>query len=68
MFGKTVVDIVTQLSAFHPFYRNHNQRGAISQEPYVWDSVADASRTAIAARYALLPYWVHIRLSGATCA
>ncbi|KAF8532453.1 glycoside hydrolase family 31 protein [Gautieria morchelliformis] len=46
-----------QLSAFHPFYRNHNQRGANSQEPYVWDSVANASRTAIGARYALLPYW-----------
>jgi len=46
-----------QLSAFHPFYRNHNIRGAISQEPYRWDSVANASRTAIAIRYALLPYW-----------
>jgi Glycosyl hydrolases family 31 TIM-barrel domain len=52
---------IIQLSAFHPFYRNHNQRGAIGQEPYVWDSVANASRTAIAARYALLPYWVHSR-------
>jgi alpha-glucosidase len=47
-----------QLSAFAPFYRNHNQRGAMSQEPYVWDSVAKASRTAIAVRYAMLPYWV----------
>ncbi|KAG6827387.1 hypothetical protein H0H92_011985 [Tricholoma furcatifolium] len=46
-----------QLSAFTPFYRNHNVRGAIPQEPYRWDSVADASRTAIAIRYALLPYW-----------
>ncbi|KAJ7236328.1 glycosyl hydrolases family 31-domain-containing protein [Mycena rebaudengoi] len=46
-----------QLSAFAPFYRNHNQRGAMSQEPYVWDSVANASRTAIAVRYAMLPYW-----------
>ncbi|KAF8587489.1 glycoside hydrolase family 31 protein [Ramaria rubella] len=46
-----------QLSAFHPFYRNHNQRGANSQEPYVWDSVANASRIAISARYTLLPYW-----------
>ncbi|KAJ6556155.1 glycosyl hydrolases family 31-domain-containing protein [Mycena capillaripes] len=46
-----------QLAAFTPFYRNHNQRGAISQEPYVWDSVASASRTAIAVRYAMLPYW-----------
>lgn len=47
-----------QLSAFVPFYRNHNQRGALSQEPYRWDSVANATRTAIAVRYALLPYWV----------
>lgn len=27
-----------QLSAFTPFYRNHNQRGALSQEPYRWDT------------------------------
>ena len=47
-----------QLSAFAPFYRNHNTLGAISQEPYRWDSVANASRTAFAIRYALLPYWV----------
>ncbi|KAK7679938.1 hypothetical protein QCA50_016884 [Cerrena zonata] len=47
----------SQLSAFLPFYRNHNQRGALSQEPYRWDSVAEASRKAISVRYALLPYW-----------
>ncbi|WRT65354.1 uncharacterized protein IL334_002297 [Kwoniella shivajii] len=46
-----------QLSAFFPFYRNHNTKLAISQEPYVWDSVRDASIKAIHARYALLPYW-----------
>ncbi|KIJ28877.1 glycoside hydrolase family 31 protein [Sphaerobolus stellatus SS14] len=46
-----------QMSAFHPFFRNHNVRGAISQEPYVWDSVANASKIAIEARYRLLPYW-----------
>jgi hypothetical protein len=44
-----------QLAAFTPFYRNHNQTGAIPQEPFVWDSVANASHTV---RYALLPYWV----------
>ena len=49
-----------QLSAFTPFYRNHNQRGALSQEPYRWDSVANASKTAISIRYALLPYWVSL--------
>ena len=47
-----------QLSAFAPFYRNHNELSALSQEPYRWDSVANASRTAIAIRYSLLPYWV----------
>ena len=47
-----------QLSAFMPFFRNHNVYGAIPQEPYRWDSVADASRVAISARYSLLPYWV----------
>ena len=47
-----------QLSAFMPFFRNHNQRGAMSQEPYRWDSVAEASRAAIGVRYAMLPYWV----------
>jgi alpha-glucosidase len=33
-------------------------RGAISQEPFVWDSVASASIKAIQARYAMLPYWL----------
>lgn len=47
-----------QLSAFMPFYRNHNRQGAISQEPYRWASVAEASRIAITQRYTLLPYWV----------
>ncbi|KAJ7439652.1 glycoside hydrolase family 31 protein [Mycena latifolia] len=37
-----------QLSAFAPFYRNHNEKGATSQEPYVWESVTNASRVAIA--------------------
>lgn len=52
-----------QLSAFTPFYRNHNEKGALSQEPYRWDSVAEASRTAIAIRYSLLPYWVRLNFS-----
>ncbi|AEO70510.1 glycoside hydrolase family 31 protein [Thermothielavioides terrestris NRRL 8126] len=45
-----------QLSAFFPFYRNHNILGAISQEPYVWSSVAEATKTAMRIRYSLLPY------------
>lgn len=46
-----------QLSAFFPFYRNHNVISANSQEPYVWASVAEASRVAMNIRYSLLPYW-----------
>jgi len=45
-----------QLSAFFPFYRNHNVLSAISQEPYRWASVADATKIAINIRYTLLPY------------
>lgn len=45
-----------QLSAFFPFYRNHNVLSAISQEPYVWESVAEATKTAMGIRYLLLPY------------
>ncbi|PPQ71212.1 hypothetical protein CVT24_009993 [Panaeolus cyanescens] len=55
-----------QLSAFTPFYRNHNIKGAISQEPYRWDSVANASRTAIAIRYSLLPYWYTLFANSST--
>lgn len=45
-----------QLSAFFPFYRNHNELGANPQEPYRWASVIDASKTAMEIRYAILPY------------
>ena len=45
-----------QLSAFFPFYRNHNTLTANPQEPYVWASVIDASKTAMNIRYQLLPY------------
>jgi alpha-glucosidase len=42
-------------SAFVPFFRQHNTEGAIDQAPYVWPSVANASRNAIRKRYELLP-------------
>jgi alpha-glucosidase len=45
-----------QLSAFFPFYRNHNVLSADPQEPYRWSSVASATRTAMHIRYSLLPY------------
>ena len=50
----------SQLGAFYPFYRNHNTRGAVSQEPYRWDSVAKAATAAINVRYSLLNYWVRL--------
>ncbi|KAI0399857.1 glycoside hydrolase family 31 protein [Xylaria palmicola] len=45
-----------QLSAFFPFYRNHNEINAVSQEPYLWPSVTEASKKAMKIRYTLLPY------------
>lgn len=45
-----------QLSAFFPFYRNHNTLSALSQEPFRWSSVAEATKTAMQIRYSLLPY------------
>ena len=45
-----------QLSAFFPFYRNHNTLSANPQEAYVWASVIDASKKAMNIRYQLLPY------------
>lgn len=46
-----------KLSAFFPFYRNHNVLSAISQEPYRWASVIEASKAAMNIRYQLLPYF-----------
>lgn len=46
-----------QLSAFFPFYRNHNTLSTIPQEPYQWASVIEASKSAMKIRYAILPYF-----------
>lgn len=39
-----------------PFYRNHNIEESIAQEPYEWDSVANATRIANYKRLQILPY------------
>jgi alpha-glucosidase (family GH31 glycosyl hydrolase) len=46
-----------QLGSFYPFSRNHNGKGWRSQEPYLWPSVAKASRNALKIRYQILPYY-----------
>ncbi|CAM0139907.1 unnamed protein product [Umbelopsis sp. WA50703] len=50
--GRMLADVYN----FSPFARNHNAIGQIDQEPYVWPSVANASREALKIRYKLLPY------------
>ncbi|RDW89244.1 (trans)glycosidase-1 [Coleophoma cylindrospora] len=59
-----------QLSAFFPFYRNHNTLTGLPQEPYRWASVIDASKTAMSIRYLLLPYmytlFYHAHETGST--
>ncbi|KAF2166997.1 glycoside hydrolase family 31 protein [Zasmidium cellare ATCC 36951] len=45
-----------QLSAWYPFYRNHNNRNSIAQEAYRWADTAESTRRIMNIRYALLPY------------
>uniref|UniRef100_A0A8C3ETJ8 Lysosomal alpha-glucosidase n=1 Tax=Corvus moneduloides TaxID=1196302 RepID=A0A8C3ETJ8_CORMO len=47
----------TQLGAFYPFMRNHNDHGTRPQEPYAFSPPAQAAmRNALHLRYSLLPF------------
>ncbi|KAI7854312.1 alpha glucosidase [Circinella umbellata] len=46
-----------ELGAFYPFARNHNAKAPPSQEPYQWETTAEATRIALGIRYSLLPYY-----------
>ncbi|KAK7045115.1 glycoside hydrolase family 31 protein [Favolaschia claudopus] len=55
-----------QLGAFTPFYRNHAEKGTIRQEPYLWESVTEASKVAMDVRYRMLPYWYTLFANSST--
>ncbi|WPG98450.1 Hypothetical protein R9X50_00124000 [Acrodontium crateriforme] len=57
--GNTDFDLCSrwmELSAFFPFYRNHNIKASIDQEAFRWSSVAEASRRVMQVRYSMLTY------------
>lgn len=45
-----------EVGAFSPFSRNHNSINMMPQELYRWESVTEASRSALELRYRMLPH------------
>ena len=57
--GNTDLELCTrwqQLSAWYPFYRNHNNRNTIAQEVYRWATNIESTKSIMDIRYSLLPY------------
>ncbi|XP_027541663.1 sucrase-isomaltase, intestinal [Neopelma chrysocephalum] len=47
----------TQLGAFYPYSRNHNEKGTRRQDPAAWNATfVEASKKVLNIRYTLLPY------------
>jgi len=44
------------VGAFYPFARNHDNKEAPNQEPYLWPSVTQVAIKTLNARYSILPY------------
>jgi alpha-glucosidase (family GH31 glycosyl hydrolase) len=44
------------VGAFYPFSRNHDNKEAPNQEPYLWPSVTQVAIKTLNARYSILPY------------
>ena len=56
-----------QLGAWYPFFRNHNAKGALDQEPFrMGDVVLEASRHAINTRMSLTLYFYNLFHSAST--
>ena len=62
--GDTTVELCTrwmQVGAWYPFFRNHNAKGALDQEPFrMGNMVLEASRHAINTRMSLTLYFYNL--------